>query len=682
MDDEMSESMPSHVSVDSESKDEDGSVDGGGGPPKAKRCKQKKDSTKPKAKRGRGKTSECWKHFTMTEVEGEPLPKAKCNYCGNLFVYRDGGQTSSLKRHTGLCQDYKDYLKGQIQGQGTLSFQPGGSSLASVCTEYNHEETRKIIAKMLIVHDYPFRMVEHKWFNILMRHMNGKYKFIGRKTIRKECIKVYESEKELLKKSLRDVEHVSLTCDLWTSNQTLSYMALVAHYIDADWVMQCRVLNFIELDPPHSGVIIAQAVMECLAEWKIEDKVISLTLDNASSNDVAAKNLMSKFVARKVPGFMPHHFHVRCCAHIVNLVVQDGLQPLQPFIHQLRETVKYLKKSTSRLHKFVEVCKTLNMKIGAGLCLDVSTRWSSTYKMFDACTPYRAAFHEYGDNDLNYKWEPSHADWNMYAKVQPILAEFAEITKVLSGSLYPTANIFYPYIVTVKMEVVKASKSSDKFLAAMAQAMLDKFAKYWEEKNNVMALATILDPRWKMRFVAFCFREIYGEVKGSEEVEDIRKELYSIYDTYNDEYQSSKNGADATNGRSSSTQIVATTSTARPSLFRWHLQETTTEASKSELSRYLNEANVDPDDTKFVLLDWWKVNTHRSPVISRMARRFLTIPATSVSSESTFSTGGRVLDDCRSSLLPTMVEKLVCTSSWIRGSWKDNKSPILVVYLI
>ena len=124
-------------------------------------------------------------------------------------------------------------MRGQIQGQGTLNFERGGSLLKASQTEYSHEETRKIIAKMLIVHDYPFRMVEHKWFNILMRHMNNKYKFIGRKTIRKECIKVYESEKELLKKSLRDIEHVSLTCDLWTSNQTLSYMALVAHYIDA-----------------------------------------------------------------------------------------------------------------------------------------------------------------------------------------------------------------------------------------------------------------------------------------------------------------------------------------------------------------------------------------------------------------------------------------------------------------
>jgi hypothetical protein len=33
----------------------------------------------------------------------------------------------------------------------------------------------------------------------------------------------------------------------------------------------------------------------------------------------------------------------------------------------------------------------------------------------------------------------------------------------------------------------------------MATAMLEKFDKYWEERNNVMVIATILDPRFKKR---------------------------------------------------------------------------------------------------------------------------------------------------------------------------------------
>ena len=137
-------------------------------------------------------------------------------------------------------------------------------------------------------------------------------------------MKVYESEKDILKKTLRDVESISLTTDLWTSNQNVQYMSLVAHYIDVNWELQCRVLNFVELDPPDTGAVIA--IFECLVEWKIEDKVITITLDNASNNDVAITNLTSKLLARRNAHFDPLYFHVRCASHIVNLVVNDGLQ--------------------------------------------------------------------------------------------------------------------------------------------------------------------------------------------------------------------------------------------------------------------------------------------------------------------------------------------------------------------
>ncbi|VAI87898.1 unnamed protein product [Triticum turgidum subsp. durum] len=62
-----------------------------------------------------------------------------------------------------------------------------------------------------------------------------------------------------------------------------------------------------------------------------------------------------------------------------------------------------------------------------------------------------------------------------------------------------------------------------------------------------------------------------------------------------------------------------------------------------------------------------------------MAKKFLTIPATSVSSESTLSTGGRVLDDYRSSLLPSMVEALIYASSFIKGSKGNHIRPTTIV---
>ncbi|XP_025640849.1 zinc finger BED domain-containing protein RICESLEEPER 2-like [Arachis hypogaea] len=81
--------------------------------------------------------------------------------------------------------------------------------------------------------------------------------------------------------------------------------------------------------------------------------------------------------------------------------------------------------------------------------------------------------------------------------------------------------------------------------------------------------------------------------------------------------------------------------------------------TRSELDRYLQE-ECEPYSHKFDILNWWKVNSTRFPILGNMAREVLTIPV------SAFSTGGRVLDPYRSSLTPRMVEALVCTGDWLK----------------
>jgi hypothetical protein len=85
----------------------------------------------------------------------------------------------------------------------------------------------------------------------------------------------------------------------------------------------------------------------------------------------------------------------------------------------------------------------------------------------------------------------------------------AGATTAFSRTAYPTVNVFYPYIVNIKIVLREAQKSKDLYLMSMADAMLDKFDKYWEVKNNLMVIATILDPRFKMRYITWCFGEIY-----------------------------------------------------------------------------------------------------------------------------------------------------------------------------
>ncbi|GJT99526.1 zinc finger BED domain-containing protein RICESLEEPER 2-like protein [Tanacetum coccineum] len=69
----------------------------------------------------------------------------------------------------------------------------------------------------------------------------------------------------------------------------------------------------------------------------------------------------------------------------------------------------------------------------------------------------------------------------------------------------------------------------------------------------------------------------------------------------------------------------------------------------------------------FDVLAWWRANSLRYRILSRMARDILAIPITTVASEATFSAGSRVIDTYRASLAPETVEVLLCGGDWCRS---------------
>ena len=102
------------------------------------------------------------------------------------------------------------------------------------------------------------------------------------------------------------------------------------------------------------------------------------------------------------------------------------------------------------------------------------------------------------------------------------------------------------------------------------------------------------------------------------------------------------------------------------SQFAMHLEEIESRESNSELSRYLTE-NCEKITDDFDLLMWWRCNSSKYPILSTLAKDILAVPVSTVASESSFSTGGRILDSFRTSLSPTTVEALICTQSWLRS---------------
>ena len=62
------------------------------------------------------------------------------------------------------------------------------------------------------------------------------------------------------------------------------------------------------------------------------------------------------------------------------------------------------------------------------------------------------------------------------------------------------------------------------------------------------------------------------------------------------------------------------------------------------------------------------MNSTNYPILSHIVRDVIAIPVSTISSESAFNIGGRILDQYRSSLTLDMVEALVLLQNWLQSS--------------
>ena len=78
----------------------------------------------------------------------------------------------------------------------------------------------------------------------------------------------------------------------------------------------------------HSGELIAKHVEACLNNWELK-RVLSVTVDNATANDVGVQYLKRRMLSWNCLVLKGEYVHMHCCAHILSLIGKDGLKEIK-----------------------------------------------------------------------------------------------------------------------------------------------------------------------------------------------------------------------------------------------------------------------------------------------------------------------------------------------------------------
>nr|DAD43511.1 TPA_asm: hypothetical protein HUJ06_001741 [Nelumbo nucifera] len=474
--------------------------------------------------------------------------RAICKHCKKQYIGGCSKGTIHLLGHVSKCPKLK---------QNDTSEQEVVEDF-----KFDQDKSQMDLAKMIMKHGHPFNIVEEE------------------NTIKNDVMKIYLDEKERLYKHFDE--------------QNLGYCCLTTHFINDGWELKKKIIAFVAIEYPHDGNTLYE-VMERLLTWDNYKKYL--------------KNWLC------VKGLLPLHcdlFHVRCVAHILNLIVQDGLREVSPLLHKIRESAKYVKLTPHKKQKFDNARSQAKLQHKRWVIVKCLTRWNSTYDMLVIALELNEAFCRLAKLNRDYKNLPSDEEWEMGAAVQDFLQVFYICTKNFSSTTSPTSNWL---------------DSEYGYICSMENRLKQKFDKYWDECSLILAIAIVLDPWTTERHVT--------------RVREALNDLYSEYVGFDIKDRS----------------LVDSSIASQPlrihrvvdffSGFDWCLTEEHLEyclgTQKSELDFYLEEKQF-PRGEEFDILIFWRCNGPKFLKLSRLARDILAIPVSTVALEGTFSTRGRIVD--------------------------------------
>lgn len=608
-----------------------------------------KKERKPPTKITKPKTSWVWAFFKTNEDNSKTI--CQIEGCGKMLTWC--GSPSSMKIHLSGTHNITKaiamkHMEGKLTNlsQQTNDIKPHHSS--------KQESLTKNVIGFVVGTVQPLSIVEDPDFINMINGFDQRYRIPCTKTLKDRISTIYEAGKDALKDQLKEVQHISLTLDAWSSPAHLPYLGITAHWVTSKFEPHEVLLNMSELPYPHGANEIQEHLFDLLYEWKIDLKINAIVTDNASNVKKACNNLG---IGERIP----------CTAHTLQLSIGKGLEVIKALIDKCKHLITFLstdKKKQQLRESQIYLYRQQAMQLQIQneeldedknpICLDVikanNTRWNSTLYALQRLVTLKSAISMLKVslmNDTNSyirkegerleELYPTAYEWKEIKETVELLNPFENATRFLSGVKYPTIGFAYPCMCSLqeRLESEFDLLETDN-VKNCRDAILEDLARRWEFPQELCLKGSFFDPRFKN----------LDFINSQEKISDIVNQLRAEFENFKQ-----------SNISEISDKSVDDLTTAMGNFWKKKNAKTTMPI-KDEFQHYLNVVEL-PALEEYDPFVWWLTNKSQYPVLHNLAMKYLSIPATSVPSERLFSDAKNLITPQRTRLDSFFIDQLM-----------------------
>ncbi|GET52281.1 zinc finger BED domain-containing protein 1-like [Rhizophagus irregularis DAOM 181602=DAOM 197198] len=550
-------------------------------------------------------SADVWEFFQkIQDEESWLITNYKCILCAKL--YSPGNPTSTLRRH--LTKKHPSHYKKPEIRQTTLRFKPYSPSKSKPITDS--------LVDFVATDLQPFTIVENPEFKLLINKLNPHYILPCRQILKEKFIENYKMRKNVLINEVSQINSkISLTTDIWTSEISKDcYLGVTMHYINNNWELKNLLLDLISINGSHTAGLITSKLLQILKEFSISNNILALTTDNGSNMIACGNNQLATELDQEFNNMAFTHY--RCAAHIINLAVKAGMSHVGNEIKKLRQFVVKIKNLPLFLDKLSEICILKKVKFFKPI-LDIDIRWNSTYFMINRQILMQGVSELLATTNVEELGDlfPTISEWRHIKELAKVLEPMYEATNLLSSSKNPTQGD----------------------IRLVFNGMFKKLDHYQRGNHHTQkAIASAIYPRYKTTLFSH------------NDITEIISKLQELYLSYLPLNNQTIPSVPARSSRDYFLNLL------NPNNIRQ-------EVSHDELDRYLNF----PVDSNTGSLIWWKTYEKNYPILSQIAKDYLTIQATSVPLERAFSISGLTISKTRNRLDPETARAIICMKNWI-----------------